>query len=93
MKTHYSFEFQYNAGSAISTSTQAQRDEIMRTLGPVLQQRLAANDAHVRVLVSDSHKGASHKLVELITTLDDAQIAGVLKAFAEQYGVDVNAFE
>jgi hypothetical protein len=105
MKTRYSFEFQYNAGLANSTGSagsassvnsykaQAQRDVVMRTLGPVLQQRLAANDANVRVLVSDSHKGANHKLVELVTTLEDAQIAPILKAFAEQYGVEVNAFE
>jgi hypothetical protein len=90
MKTNYSFEVQYNADSA---STQARRDEVMGSLGPLLQQRLAAEDRQARVLVSDSHKGADHKLVELVTTLQDAQIARILQAFTEQYGVNVNAFE
>jgi hypothetical protein len=90
MKTNYSFELQYNASSA---STQAQRDDVMGTLGPLLQQRLATEDSSARVLVSDSHKGADHKLVELVTTLQDAQIARILKAFAGQYGVNVNALE
>jgi hypothetical protein len=90
MKTNYSFEVQYNASSG---STQSQRDEVMGTLGPLLQQRLATEDGSARVLVSDSHKGGDHKLVELVTTLQDAQIARILKAFAEQFGVSVNAFE
>lgn len=90
MKTNFSFEVQYGASPG---TAQAQRDEVMGTLGPLLQQRLAAEDGSARVLVSDSHKGADHKLVELVTTLQDAQITRILKAFSEQYGVKVNAFE
>lgn len=90
MKTNYSFEVQYSANSG---SAQAQRNEIMGALGPLLRQRLRAEDGNARVLVSDSHKGADHKLVELVTTLQDAQIARILKAFSSQCGVNVNAFE
>ena len=90
MKTNYSFEVQYNASPG---TAQAQRDEVMGALGPLLQQGLAAEDSSARVLVSDRHKGADHKLVELVTTLRDAQIARILKTFTEQYGVSVSALE
>ena len=90
MKTNYSFAVQYSANSG---SAQAQRDEVMGALGPLLLQGLRDEDSNARVLVSDSHKGADHKLVELVTTLQDAQIARILKAFTEQYGVSVSAFE
>ena len=45
------------------------------------------------VLVSDSQKGDNNKFVELVTTLQDAQIAKILKAFSEQHGVTVTALE
>jgi hypothetical protein len=90
MKTHYSFEVQYDANS---TRSQTQRDEVMGRLEPWLRQYLLAEDGDARVVISDSHKGAGHKLVELVTTLQDAQIARILQAFSKQYGVNVNAFE
>ena len=90
MKTNYSFAVQYGANPG---TAQEQRDEVMGALGPLLQQGLRAEDSNASVLVSDSHKGADHKLVELVTTLQDAQIARILKAFTEQYGVSVSAFE
>lgn len=89
-KTNFSFEVQYPAQSA---TTQAQRDEVMSSLGPSLQALLAAAGSPATVVVSDSHKGSDHKIVELVTTLQDLQIAEILKAFSEQHGVTVNALE
>lgn len=90
LKTNFSFEVQYPADSA---STLEERNALMDTLGPQLQQLLAAQDAHATVAVSDSHRGAGNKLIELTTTLQDAQIASILQAFASQHGVSVSAFE
>jgi hypothetical protein len=90
MKTNFSFEVQYLAKS---DSTQAERDEVMTGLGPRLQQLLAAGDSAATVAVSDSHKGSGHKIVELTTTLQDPQIAVILKAFSAQHGVRVTALE
>jgi len=45
------------------------------------------------VVVSDSHKGSDNKIVKRVTTLQDPQIAAILKAFSEQHGVTVNALE
>ena len=41
MKTNFSYDVQY---SATSGSTQAQRDEVMDSLGPTLQKLLAAQE-------------------------------------------------
>ncbi len=90
LKTNFSFEVQYPADSA---STLEQRNALMDTLGPQLQQLLAAQDADATVVVSDSHRGEGSKLVELTTTLQDAQIASILQAFVKQHGVSVSAFE
>lgn len=90
MKTNFSFEVQYLAQS---DSTQTARDAVMDGLGPLLQEQLAAGDSAATVMVSDSHKGSGHKIVELTTTLQDAQIATVLKAFSAQHGVRVQALE
>ena len=89
-KTNFSFEVQYPADSDRS---QAQQGEVMGSLQTTLQQLLAAQDPEAEVLVSDSQKGSGNKLVELTTTLADAQLAGILKAFSEQRGVSVRAFE
>ncbi|SFC19625.1 hypothetical protein SAMN05216344_11113 [Polaromonas sp. OV174] len=89
-KTNFSFEVQYPAGS---DSNQAQRDAVMAALGPALQQLLKAQDSAATVMVSDSHRGSDNKLVELSTTLQDPQIADILKTFAAQHGVLVSAFE
>ena len=90
MKTNFSFDIQY---SAASQSTRAQRDELMDSLAPVLQALLAAQDKAATVTVSDSHRGDGNKLVELTTTLGDAGIADILKAFAARHGVVVTALE
>ncbi|MGV8804978.1 MAG: hypothetical protein ACWA6Y_08460 [Polaromonas sp.] len=90
LKTNFSFEVQYPAESI---STLAQRNALMDTLGPRLQQLLAAQDAQATVAVSDSHRGEASKLVELTTTLQDVQIASILQVFASQNGVNVSALE
>jgi hypothetical protein len=38
------------------------------------------------VQVSESHRGANNKIVELVTTLWDGQIASALKRFCETHG-------
>lgn len=90
MKTNFSFEVQYLAQS---DSTQAERDAVMGDLGTLLQKLLAAGDSAASVQISDSHKGGNHKIVELTTTLQDAQIEAILKTFSAQCGVRVDALE
>ena len=89
-KTNFSFDVQYPADSSCS---EAQRDQVMDSLQATLQQLIAPQDREAEVVVSDSHKGSGNKLVELTTTLEDAQLAGILKAFSDQHGVSVTAFE
>ena len=89
-KTNFSFEVQY---AAHSDSTQPERNALMSSLGTTLQQLLAVKDSEAQVAVSDSHKGSGHKIVELTTTLQDAQIAEILQAFSAQHGVTVSAVE
>ena len=89
-KTNFSFDFYYPAQS---DRTEAERNEVMASLGPALQQLLAANDSAATVVVSDSHKGGDNKLVELTTTLHDARIAEILQAFSSRHGVTVTALE
>ena len=81
---------QYPAGSSPS---EAQPDEAMDALQPLLQQLLAAQDSEAEVVVSDSRRGSGSKLFELTTRLDDAQLASVLRTFSEQHGLSVTAFE
>jgi hypothetical protein len=90
LKTNFSFEVQYPADSDRS---EAQRDQLMGSLQATLQPLLAAQDTEAEVAVSDSRRGSGNKLVELTTTLEDAQLAGILKAFSDQHGVSVTAFE
>lgn len=90
MKTNFSFDIQY---AATSHSTQAERDAVMTSLGPTLQALLREQDQAATVVVSDSHKGSDNKLVELTTTLGDAQIAQILKAFSARHGVLVTTFD
>ena len=89
-KTNYSFDVQYPADS---DRTEVQRNEVMSSLGPALQQLLAVNDSAATVVVSDSHKGNGNKIVELTTSLLDAQITEVLQAFSSRHGVIVTAVE
>ena len=89
-KTSFSFEIYYPAHSG---TTQAERDEVMGSLGLSLQQLLVAHDSAATVVVSDSHNGPNHKIVELITTLQDPQIAEILEGFGLRHGVSVTALE
>jgi ClpP class serine protease len=87
-KTNFSFEVQYTAGSA-----ETGPDGVMASLGPSLQKVFATTDPSATVAVSDSHKGEGNKLIELTTTLQDAEIASILQAFSGQHGVTVSALE
>ena len=89
-KTNFSFEIHYPADTAVP---EAESTKLMAALGPTLQALFAAQDSAATVTVSDSHKGGGHKLVELVTSLQDAQIATVLQAFSVQHGVSVQALE
>ena len=90
LKTNFSFEVKYPEHS---NSTQPQRNELMDSLDAKLQQLMAAQDSEARVVVSDSHKGSGNKIVELTTTMQDAQIAEILKSFSALHGVMVSAVE
>lgn len=89
-KTNFSFELYYGESSA---STQAQRDQTMRTLEPSLSALFTARDSTASVTVSDSHKGSLNKIIELVTTLQDTQIAELLKGFCDAHGTTVTALE
>ncbi len=86
-KTNFSFDVQYTAGSG------AAPDSVMDSLGPSLQKVFTATDPSATVAVSDSHKGSGNKIVELVTTLQDAEISDILKAFSDKHGVTVSALE
>ena len=89
-KTNFSFEVQYIEGTSAAKD---ERDGLMASLGPSLQKLFAAGDPSATVTVSDSHKGGGNKIVELVTTLQDGEIAGILQAFSGQHGVTVSALE
>ena len=89
-KTNFSFELYYAQSSA---STQAQRDQTMRTLEPSLLALFSASDSTASLTVSDSHKGSFNKIIELVTTLQDAQIAEILKGFCNAHGTTDTALE
>lgn len=65
----------------------------MDSLAPTLQALFTEQDSAATVTASDGRKGESSKLVELTTTLGDAPIAEILKAFSARHGVAVHAFE
>ena len=90
LKTNFSFEVQYPAHS---DSALSERNDVMDSLQATLQGLLAAQDSAASVTVSDSHKGSDHKLIELTTSLQDAQIASILQSFSAQHGVTVSALE
>jgi hypothetical protein len=89
-KTNFSFEVQYTASSGASPKGAG---SVMASLGPSLQKVFAATDPSATVAVSDSHKGSGNQIVELVTTLQDAEIADILKAFSDKHGVTVSALE
>ena len=90
LKTNFSFEVKYAAKSA---SPRAERNALMGSLDTTLQELLAAKDSGAQVAVSDSPKGSDNKIIELTTTLQDAQIAEILKSFSAQHGVVVSVVE
>lgn len=89
-KTNFTFDVHYPAHAG---STEAQRNELMGALDLSLQQLLATKDSGASVAVSDSHKGPDNKIVELTTSLQDAQLAELLEAFSMRHGVVVSALE
>jgi hypothetical protein len=90
LKTNFSFEVQYAAQSGIA---QDERNAVMDSLGPSLQELFAAGDPSATVKVSDSHKGEGNKIIEVTTTLQDPEVAATLQAFSTQHGVAVSALE
>lgn len=89
-RTNYEFEVYYPAHAS---NPETEREDLMAVLGPVLQQLLAEKDSAAHVAVSNSPKGSQHKLVELCTTLGDAQVAEMLQALSLRHGVAVSALE
>ena len=89
-KTNFSFELFYPERSATTTE---QRNEVMRKLEPSLSNAFKTQDGAAIVTVRDSHKGSYNKLVELVTTLMDAQIEETLKQFCTQTGLTATALE
>jgi hypothetical protein len=99
MKTNFSFEVQYaappptGAGQPAAGATPAQREDVMQRLQVLLKGQFEPLDAAATVQVSESHRGANNKIVELVTTLQDEQIASAMKRFCETHGVTVTAIE
>ena len=89
-KTNFSFELYYTDQSA---SSESQRREVMRNLGPSLQDLLAVTDSAAKVAVSDSHKGDGNKLIEITTKLPEADMYAVIKKFCDVNGVTIVVLE
>lgn len=89
-KTNFSFELYYTDQSA---SSESQRREVMRNLGPSLQDLLAVTDSAAKVAVSDSHKGGGNKLIEITTKLPEADMYAVIKKFCDVNGVTIVVLE
>jgi len=89
-KTHFSFDVQYAEGTGAAGD---ERDALMGSLGPSLQKLFAKDDPSATVEVSDSHKGSGNKIIELVTTLQDGEIAGILQAFSARHGLTISALE
>ena len=89
-KTHFSFELFYPEQSA---TTQLQRDQVMQPLEQSLAVLFVSSDAAATVAVSSSHKGQDNKIVEVVTVLQDARIAEMLKGFCSQNGLIWEALE
>lgn len=89
-KTNFSFELQY---AQDAKTPYAERDAALDKAGPALQALFAARDKGAVISLNDSQKGSGNRILELATTLDDAQIAGILKEFSEQYGLSISALE
>ena len=92
-KTNFSFELYYAESSATTHDQQDQQSQTIRTLQPSLCALFGASDSTASVTVSDSHKGSFNKIIELVTTLQDTQIAEILKGFCDAHGTTVTALE
>ncbi len=92
-KTNYSFEVQYPARPERPDGAQGRPHDVMANLGAALQELFAARDGAASVVVSDSHKGSGHKIVQLTTTLEEPLITEALQAFSMRNGVSVQAIE
>lgn len=90
LKTNFSFDIYYNDQSA---STQSQRDAVMGKLGPSLLALLAPKDSAAKVAISESHKGDGNKLVEITTSLPEADVDALLKQFCDSNGVAIALLE
>ncbi len=88
-QTRFSFEV-YRAESSGAPPA---GDDVMQSLAPALEGLLAAKDNAARVTVSDSHKGGNNRIVEIVTTLQDAELADVLKAFGDSNKLTISALE
>lgn len=99
MKTNFSFEVRYAAepvhapNRSATGATPEPRADVMQGLQALLQVQFGALDPAASVQVSDSHKGNNNKIVELVTTLQDDQIASALKVFCDAHGVEITAVE
>ena len=99
MKTNFSFEVQYavateaDAGQPAAGGTPAEREDVMQRLHVLLKAQFEPLDVSATVQVSESHRGANNKIFELVTTLQDEQIASVLKRFCDAHGVTITALE
>jgi hypothetical protein len=89
-KTSFSFELQY---APDAKTPYADRDTALGKAEPALQALFAAQDKGAAVSLNNSQKGSGSRILELSTTLDDAQIAVILKTFSEQNGLSISALE
>lgn len=88
--TNFSFELQY---APEAKTPYAERDAVLDKAGPALQALFAAQDKDAALSLNESRKGSGNRILELATTLDDAQIAHILKPFSEQHGLSISALE
>lgn len=89
-KTSFSFEVQY---APDSKTPYAARDAALDKAESALQALFTAQDKGAAVSLSDSQKGSGNRILELVTTLGDAQIADILKTFSEQHSLSISALE
>lgn len=90
IKTNFSFDIYFNDQS---NSNQSQRDAVMENLGPSLLALLAAKDSAAKVAISESHRGDGNKLVEITTSLPEADMDALLKQFCASNGVAIAVLE
>ncbi|RZJ02180.1 MAG: hypothetical protein EOO54_26780 [Haliea sp.] len=89
-KTNFTFEIQYPALPDGSASMPTQDID---ALAPLLQALLAEQDSAASVTMSDTHRGANNRIVELVTAVQDDALGKLLEGFSAQYGVNIKAIE